>query len=52
VEELFLAALARRPTSRELQGSLGSIKMAGNRKEALADLFWALLNSREFLFTH
>lgn len=52
VTELFLAALARRPTAKELSGALRALNGSGARKEVLADLFWALLNSREFLFNH
>ncbi|MBM3457702.1 MAG: DUF1553 domain-containing protein [Armatimonadetes bacterium] len=52
VEELFLATVIRRPTPRELKGALDAVHRAPSRPEAFSDLFWALLNSREFLFTH
>lgn len=52
IEELFLATLTRRPTARERDGVLASIAASGARQETLADLHWALLNSRAFLFTH
>ena len=51
VEELYLAALNRRPTTAERDGlvaKLGAEKAA----EALPDLFWALLNTKEFAFNH
>ena len=52
LEELFLWTLTRRPTPRERRGALAAIRDAPSRKEAFSDLFWALLNSREFLFSH
>ena len=50
--ELFLSTLTRLPTSKERQGALAAIRDAASRKEAFSDLLWALLNSREFLFSH
>ena len=52
LEELFLWTLTRRPTPPERRGALAAIRDAPSRKEAFGDLFWALLNSREFLFSH
>lgn len=49
IEELFLAALARRPTSAEARGAARIISSARSRREGLEDLLWGLLNSREFL---
>ncbi len=52
IEELYLRCFARRPVEKEL-ASLKSIQAsAPNQKEFLDDLFWSLLNSREFLFNH
>jgi hypothetical protein len=55
VEALFLAALSRRPRPKELQHYLHYVESGGPRKDtraALADVFWALLNSSEFAFNH
>ncbi|HEY0074527.1 MAG TPA: DUF1549 domain-containing protein [Abditibacteriaceae bacterium] len=52
VEELFLAAFARRPTTPEMTAVLAAIKAAPNREEGLQDVLWALINSKEFMFNH
>lgn len=52
LEELFLCTLTRLPTPHERRSALAAIRDAPSRKEAFSDLFWALLNSREFLFGH
>jgi hypothetical protein len=49
VEELFLRALCRRPSDRESQRAIESIESATDRRQALEDLVWALLNSKEFI---
>ncbi len=51
VEQLYLATLARRPRATELANVLDSFGTAA-LEEAGADLFWALLNSKEFAFNH
>ncbi len=51
VEAVFLAALARRPTADEAE-RFASYVERGDRRKALGDVFWALLNSPEFLFNH
>ena len=49
-EELYLAALARRPTRREIDIVEGHLRRAGaERRRALEDVLWAVLNSKEFL---
>lgn len=52
VEELFVACLARRPTPTELDAVRQSLASEGSRDEKFRDLFWALLNSKEFAFNH
>jgi hypothetical protein len=50
VTELYLWSVARRPRAEEMQVSLAFLAAAGGRKaEAVQDLMWALLNSRDFL---
>lgn len=52
VEHLYLAALSRKPTETELQRVMGLVETAEKPNEALEDVFWALLNSKEFIFNH
>jgi hypothetical protein len=49
VEELYLAALCRRPSSAELGGIAARVDAAPDRRAALEDVLWALLNAKEFL---
>lgn len=50
---LFMAGLGRRPTKREMDMA-GKLLMArkNNEKEMLQDLWWAILNSNEFIMQH
>jgi hypothetical protein len=55
VEQLFLATLSRRPRSAERDRLAGYVRSGGPRNDpraALADVFWALLNSAEFMLNH
>ncbi len=52
VESLFLRSLCRFPTDSEKQHWSSAIQASPNRPEIVEDLFWALLNTREFLFNH
>jgi hypothetical protein len=65
IKALFLATLSREPTSKELARLVRYVEKSGeddikrvsrdltNRQsEALADVFWALLNSAEFVLNH
>ncbi|HEY2159517.1 MAG TPA: DUF1553 domain-containing protein, partial [Isosphaeraceae bacterium] len=51
VETLFLAALARRPRPEESARLVAYVE-ARDPRAALADVFWALLNSAEFKLNH
>jgi hypothetical protein len=50
VEHLYLATLSRKPSSQELTFALSARER--NRGDSLRDVFWALLNSNEFIFNH
>ena len=52
VDQIYLRCLSRTPTEEERQ-QIAAI-VAGNEKPKaeLEDVFWAVLNSREFLFNH
>ena len=53
VDELYLRCLSRKPTPQEYD-ALGSLIMDDPKEleKVLDDLFWALLNSQEFIFNH
>jgi hypothetical protein len=51
VNFLFLAALSRKPTSAEV-GNLGASLRVAEPLAAYQDIWWALLNSNEFIFNH
>jgi hypothetical protein len=52
VENLYYRTVCRPPTAEELSHWAAELKAASSRREAAEDLFWALLNSREFAFNH
>ena len=52
VEDLYLRTLTRPPTDKERQGLLAILKDEPDPQAALEDAFWAILNSREFVFNH
>jgi hypothetical protein len=52
VSELYMRCLARRPTSDESREIAEQVAADKNPRAALEDVFWALLNSQEFLFNH
>jgi len=52
VAELYLRCLSRRPTEDEMKAIETQLAAEKNPQAALEDVFWALLNSREFLFNH
>jgi hypothetical protein len=49
IDELFLGALGRRPTDAERAKMLEAFA-DGDRRAAVEDVMWALLNSKEFLY--
>ncbi|MCX7400332.1 MAG: DUF1553 domain-containing protein [Planctomycetales bacterium] len=53
IQELYLAALSRNPTRTEIGKVQKMLKSYGNQRlMGYQDLFWALLNSNEFVFIH
>ncbi len=52
VENLYLRALCRYPSDEELSTWSAELEAADSFRDACEDLFWALLNSREFAFNH
>ncbi len=53
VEELYLRCFGRSPLTKEVEAVTQAIAEApAERQAVLEDLFWALLNSKEFYFNH
>jgi hypothetical protein len=55
IEALYLATLSRKPRANESEKMLKYLQEGGAKKDkkaALADMFWALLNSAEFRLNH
>ena len=52
IEELYIRSFSRKPVEKELASLKAILASAPSPKEFLDDLFWSLLNSREFLFNH
>jgi hypothetical protein len=52
IDELYIRCLCRRPTKEELAALSSVVAQAADQPKALEDVFWGILNSREFLFNH
>jgi hypothetical protein len=52
IEDLYLATLSRKPRTEEIERLLQYVVAAGEDKQNLRDIFWALLNSTEFILNH
>ena len=52
IEELYLSALSRFPSAKEIEVAKGFLEKTPDRKTAVTDLIWTLTNTREFLFQH
>lgn len=50
IKKLYLATLSRAPSQNEIRAATTILK--STPKEAYQDLYWALLNSNEFIFVH
>jgi hypothetical protein len=49
IEELYWSALSRPPSSAESTSSVEYVENASDRRAALEDVTWALVNAKEFL---
>jgi len=54
IDEAYLAGLSRLPSASEKASMLAVLKETKpqEKREAIEDLFWGILSSREFLFNH
>lgn len=52
IDQLIMRCYGRKPLEQERIELVASLQGAPNRQLALEDIFWALLNSPEFIFNH
>jgi hypothetical protein len=52
IQHLFVASLGRLPNKKEIGAFAGWVKATPNKLAAYQDLYWALLNSNEFIVNH
>jgi hypothetical protein len=52
IEELYWSALSRPPTDEELAACSSLLNNTEDRRGALEDIAWALVNAKEFVFRH
>ena len=52
IDNIYIRSLSRRPTQAEVGRLTKLIAETGNNVTGLEDVFWAVLNSREFMFNH
>jgi hypothetical protein len=52
IEELYIRTLSRKPTAIEMKKLTDLIAGEKDPRQPLEDVFWSLLNSREFMFNH
>lgn len=52
LDTIYIRCLARVPTDEERKELLQVVAEADNEQAGLEDVFWAVLNSREFVFNH
>lgn len=52
IKELYIISLSREPRGEEMEKMLKYVEATGDQRKALSDIFWALLNSAEFILNH
>lgn len=52
IEKISVRCLSRKPTESEQSNLMKLIADSSNEDQGLHDVFWAILNSREFIFNH
>jgi hypothetical protein len=52
IEQLYMASVSREPTESEMNIALNYCDAKSDKKVALQDITWVLINSKEFIYNH
>jgi hypothetical protein len=52
IDEIYLSAFARHPHTKELETTVNYVESQEDKRKALEDVLWTIVNSKEFLFNH
>ncbi len=52
IETIYIRCLSRKPNADETAKLMGVVQQSANPQQGLEDVFWAVINSREFIFNH
>jgi hypothetical protein len=52
IDTIYVRCLSRKPSAEEMAKLTAVVKAAPNPQAGLEDVFWAVMNSREFMFNH
>ena len=52
IDDLYVRCLSRTPLEDESKRLMAQVASAADAHEGLSDVFWAILNSKEFVFNH
>jgi hypothetical protein len=52
IENIYIRCLTRGPRPEEMKKLLDAVEANPNKQQVLEDVFWAVMNSREFMFNH
>jgi hypothetical protein len=52
IEQIYIRCVSRPPLPAETAKLVAAVQSSPNPQQAIEDVFWAVLNSREFMFNH
>ena len=52
IRDLYLAAFSHEPREVELAKLIAHLEASPNRRQAIEDLIWSVINTNEFMFQH
>lgn len=52
IRDIYIRCYSREPSSEEMSSLVERVAQASDKKSEIVDIFWAILNSNEFMFNH